>query len=59
MTVPVLSGGKLKKLGFAPNSNSIFVGDSDGNIQIYKVHGFEGDSRTELTELIDASMKLN
>jgi len=59
MTVPVLSGGKLKKLGFAPNSNSIFIGDSDGNIQIYKVHGFEGDSRTELIELIDASMKLN
>ena len=59
MTLPVLSGGKLKKIGFAPNSNSIFVGDSDGNIQIYKVHGFEGDTKTQLQELIEASLKLN
>ena len=56
----VLSDGKMKKIGFAPNSNSIFVGDSDGNCSVYKVNGFHHAAAEDvLEELIEASIKIN
>ena len=60
MSLPVLSDGKMKKIGFAPNSNSIFVGDSDGNCSVYKVNGFHHAAAEDvLEELIEASIKIN
>lgn len=60
MTVPMLSSAQLKTVGFAPNSNCIFVGDSDGTVSVYQVNGFHNESKKEdISALIEASIKLN
>ena len=56
MTMPFHAGCELNVIGIAPNSNCLFVGDSDGIVSVYQIKGFNTDDKQNLIELIDATL---
>ena len=46
----------LTTFGYAPNSNCIFMGDTEGGISCYEVKGFQKKSPEEILDLIRAQI---
>jgi hypothetical protein len=55
ISIPFKSGTNLSIFGFCPNSNSILVGDTDGQINVYQLRGFDDEYDSQaFQKMVDA-----
>ena len=55
ISIPFKSGTDLSIFGFCPNSNSILVGDTDGQINVYQLRGFDDEYDSQaFQKMVDA-----